>query len=188
MTIAVIIFAAVLLYAGYTMSSGAGGTGDGGTSAPPSPDNDNVPQPLDSGHLGLLMPITNDPATWPSGSPIWSICQAIALAEGAHMAGSVPDRLNNPGDISDGGSVYGSEAHSGSNVTHFPTKEIGWSWLYSKVLNAATGQSRVYLPSMTWVQIAQKWAGNWQAWVGNVTTYLGVDPNSTLNQYTGYGS
>jgi hypothetical protein len=177
-----IVFAVGLVVYGATALLGAGEIGDGG-SAPSSPVNENLPDP--GYQVSSFMTITNDPATWPSGSPLWSICQAIALAEGANIAGSVPDRLNNPGDISDGGNVYPQEAHSGSNVTHFPDKQTGWSWLYEKVRNAAYGVSQVYLPSMTWVEIAQKWAGNWQAWVTNVTGVLGVDPNSKLSDYTG---
>jgi hypothetical protein len=127
--------------------------------------------------------ITSDQSTWPSGSRIWDIARAIAIAEGANVAGSNPDRLNNPGDISDGASTYGSEAHSGSNVTTFPDKETGWSWLYNKLENIALGKSHVFSPSMTWTQFAQKYAGSWQNWVNNVTRELGVDPNSTFGDY-----
>jgi len=36
--------------------------------------------------------ITNDAATWPTGDKIWDVCRAIAIAEGANVAGSNPDR------------------------------------------------------------------------------------------------
>jgi hypothetical protein len=127
--------------------------------------------------------ITHDPNTWPSGDLIWNIARAIAVAEGANVAGSNPDRLNNPGDISDGAKTYGSEFHTGSNVTHFPTKEIGWQWLYDKLQNIANGNSQSYSPDWTWKQIAQRWAGNWQAWAANVARELGVDENSTFGDY-----
>lgn len=181
-----IFVAGILLYFGGSALLGDVGIGSGDEgSAPSSPINEGLSDP---GILtGVAMSITNNPATWPSGDLVWRICQAIAIAEGANVAGSNPDRLNNPGDISDGGSTYPQESHSGSNVTVFPTKEIGWSWLYEKVERAVNGNSSVYLPSMTWNEIAQKWAGNWQAWVNNVTSYLGVDPNSTLSQFTGIG-
>lgn len=183
MEIVAIIFAVALLYFGGSTLLGGGVGGEG-----------SAPSPLideglgDPGILtGVAMSITNDPSTWPSGDLVWRICQAIAFAEGANVAGSVPDVLNNPGDISDGAAYFSQEWHSGSNVTKFPTKEIGWSWLYDKVSNAVNGRSSVYLPSMTWNQIAQKWAGDWQSWVNNVTRYLGVNPNSTLSQFTGIG-
>lgn len=174
-----IVVALMLLAGGLLDSSGTGDSGE----RPPLSSEDNVDAP------GWVMKpsisISYDQNTWPGGDTIWNICRAIAFAEGAYIPGSVPDRLNNPGDISDGASLFRQEGHSGSNVTVFPDKSTGWQWLYDKVSNAASGKSSVYSPQMTWTQIAQKWAGNWQAWVSNVSSYLGVDPNSTLQDYTG---
>jgi hypothetical protein len=128
--------------------------------------------------------ITNDPATWPSGDRVWNVCRAIAVAEGANVAGSNPDRLNNPGDISDGSATYGFEAHSGSAVTKFPDKQTGWQWLYNKINNAfVLGQSAVYSPDMTWTGFAQKYAGDWQDWVTNVTGPLNVSPDDRVGDY-----
>lgn len=127
--------------------------------------------------------ITSSPDTWPQGDRIWDIARAIAIAEGANVAGSNPDRLNNPGDISDGAKTFGSEVHSGSHVTHFPDKVTGWQWLYDKLQNIANGNSESYSPDWTWTQIAQRWAGNWQAWAANVARELGVDKNSIFGDY-----
>jgi hypothetical protein len=129
-------------------------------------------------------PITSDQGTWPSGDQLWQIAQAIALAEGYNRgSGYVPYDLNNPGDISDGAATYGSQPHSGSNVTTFPTAEIGWQWLYNKLNTISTGGSSVYQPTMTWQQIAALWAGDSGAWVNNVTSNLGVDPTSAFEDY-----
>jgi hypothetical protein len=144
-------------------------------------ENGGVPVQSQNGFSGVT--ITNDPSTWPSGDVIWNVAQAIALAEGYNVAGSNPYRLNNPGDISDGASQFGSESHSGSNVTHFPDAQTGWTWLYGKLQNAASGASKVYHPAMTWKQFAQTWASDWQDWLNNVTATLGVDPNSTFGDY-----
>lgn len=127
--------------------------------------------------------ITNSPATWPTGDKVWDICRAIAHAEGAFEAGSVPDRLNNPGDISDWKKMYGFEHHSGSDVTTFPDKETGWNKLYDKINTIALGRSHVFSPSMSWTTIAKIYAGDWQNWLNNVTHYLGVTPESTFNDY-----
>jgi hypothetical protein len=127
--------------------------------------------------------ITNDPATWPSGDRFWLISHAVGFAEGADKAGSNPDRLNNPGDISDGGGQFGFECHSGSNVTHFPDKTTGWQWLHDKIENAYNGTSREYFSTDTWTQIAQKWAGNWRPWLVKVTEVLGVSADSTMADY-----
>jgi hypothetical protein len=131
--------------------------------------------------------ITNDPSTWPGdeSDPIWKCCHAIAFAEGYNVAGSNPLRLNNPGDISDGSTKYGSESHSGSSVTSFPDPDTGWSWLYAKVANIVGGGSQVYSRDWTWDQIAQKWAGNWSAWSNNVTSYLGVSRTSRMGDFFG---
>jgi hypothetical protein len=129
------------------------------------------------------MVITNDRLTWPTGDKLWQIAQAIAIAEGYNLPTSNPFRLNNPGDISDGYDEFGGEPHSGSDVTRFPDAQTGWQWLYNKLSRIAQGKSAVYSPQMTWAQLAQKWAGNWQNWVGNVTTELNVQPNSTIIQF-----
>lgn len=127
--------------------------------------------------------ITSDRNTWPTGDKIWNVCQAIAIAEGYDHADSNPQRLNNPGDISDGGHLFPQEHHSGSNVTHFDKPATGWHWLYVKIEHATMGMSHVFIPTMTWTQIAQKWAGDWQNWVNNVTADLKVAPNSVFGDY-----
>lgn len=127
--------------------------------------------------------ITYDESTWPSGDKIWNICRAIAVAEGANKQGSNPDRLNNPGDISDGAGTFGFENHSGSNITTFPDKDTGWKWLYRKINNILLGNSNVYTTDMTWTQFAQKYAGNWQPWVEIVTGRLGVTPDEKIGDY-----
>lgn len=134
---------------------------------------------------GTLNTITNDPSTWPyrSGDPIGRVCNAVAFAEGYNVAGSNPFLLNNPGDISDGANTFGYETHSGSNVTHFPDPETGWAWLYDKWSNIVGGASAVYSVEMSWDQLAQKWAGNWQAWSTNVTRYLGVNRTDRVGDF-----
>jgi hypothetical protein len=137
------------------------------------------------------MPISNDPSTWPSGDLVWSAAAAIAGAEGANVAGSVPDRFNNPGDLSKGDEhgqpVSGYQVlPDGENTIMFASKQAGWTALYTKLSNILTGSSSVYSPTMTWAQIAQIWAGNSQAWVNNVTRVLGVSPNDIFqNFFTG---
>jgi hypothetical protein len=132
--------------------------------------------------------ITGDPSTWPGDDPIWNICCAVAIAEGYNVSGSVPFDLNNPGDLSPGdedgqSTCGGAQSHGGSQVIVFCTAEGGWTALYNKFNNIVNGNSSVYPVSWTWTQVAQKYAGNWQAWLNNVTSYLGVDPTSTPAQY-----
>jgi hypothetical protein len=129
------------------------------------------------------MSITFDESTWPSGDRVWNVCRAIARAEGANIEGSVPDQLNNPGDISDGALTYGFEPHSGSSVTKFPDKQTGWQWLYDKISNVAAGKSKTYPSSWTWTQFAQKYAGDWRPWLSTVTGSLNVSPTDTVGSY-----
>jgi hypothetical protein len=136
-----------------------------------------------SARAGETNMITSDPSSWPSGDRIWDIARAIAYAEGYNLPSSVPFRLNDPGDISDWASIYGSETHSGSNVTTFPDAETGWNKLYDKLQNIATGASSAYNARWTWTRIAQTWAGDWQAWLNNVTAHLGVSPDSSFADY-----
>lgn len=132
-------------------------------------------------------PITEDQSTWPGSDKIWEICAAIAVAEGYDQgAGTVPFDLNNPGDISDYAGTYGSQKHSGSNVTTFPTAEIGWQKLYEKISNMVTGKSKMY-SGKTWTQVAQIWAGDWENWLNNVTEYLGVEKYSLPSDYVRMG-
>lgn len=127
--------------------------------------------------------VPTDSNTWPGGDAIWDVARAIAHAEGYGQPGANPTVLNNPGDISDGASTFGSEAHSGSNVTHFPDAATGWNWLYNKLKNVHDGKSHVFSNNMTWLQFGQKYAGDWQNWVRNVTTALGVSENDRVGDY-----
>jgi hypothetical protein len=132
--------------------------------------------------------ITSNPSTWPGGDKVWDVCRAIAVAEGAQIQGSAPDRLNNPGDLSKGDEwgqpILGYVTLPDGEVSiNFTSKEGGWQALYSKVSNITAGRSAVYSPQMTWRQIAQKYAGNSSAWVNNVARALGVSPDSRFADY-----
>ena len=138
----------------------------------------NAVQELGSGGI-----IPTDPGTWPRGDRLWDVCRAVAFAEGYNVLNSVSARLNNPGDLSDGADQFGFENHSGSRVTTFPDANTGWNWLYNKFSNIVQGRSSVYGQSWTFLQISQKYAGNWQPWVINVTSKLGVTPDTRLIDY-----
>jgi len=136
-----------------------------------------------------------DPSTWPgptgiySSVSIWNICAAVAIAEGFNRgAGAAPYDLNNPGDLSPGDesgqpTMGPPQFHGGSYIIQFATCEGGFIALYNKFSRIVSGQSSVYPKSWTWTQVAKKYAGDWQNWLNNVTSYLGVDPNSTPASY-----
>jgi hypothetical protein len=119
---------------------------------------------------------------------IEAIAEAIARAEGFYVAGTAPSLMHNPGDLSPGdehGFATGGppEYHGGSFVIHFATDADGWNALRLKLSNIANGVSAVYSPDMTWNEIASRWAGNSGAWVNNVTSFLGVEKDSTFADY-----
>lgn len=132
--------------------------------------------------------ISNDPNTWPMGDRVWDVCRAIAMAEGANIAASAPDRFNNPGDLSKGDEhgqpfVGYTKLPDGEVIIKFTTKADGWNALYAKISNIAAGRSQVYSPSMTWTEFSVKYAGNAQAWAANVTSQLGVQITDTFGAY-----
>lgn len=191
MPIAVIAIILAALGIAYSMNQSAASSGtDTAAPADTGTDSDGFifpdtspPGPLTNDHGVIVQVDPTNRSTWPSGDKIWQLAQAIALAEGYNIPGSNPARLNNPGDISDGGKTYGFESHSGSDVTKFPDAETGWRWLYNKLGNILAGGSHVYSANMTFVQFAQKWAGNWQAWATNVTRELAVTQGTTLTDW-----
>lgn len=132
--------------------------------------------------------ITYDTSTWPSGDRVWDVCRAIAIAEGANDPGSVPDKYNNPGDLSRGDEHGQSVAGyvtlgCGEGEIIFSTKQDGWDALYKKISAAASGSSKIYLPSLTWAQVASHYAKNSVNWLANVTKTLGVSASDTLGGY-----
>lgn len=135
--------------------------------------------------------ITERPDSWPGSDTdlIWNIVAAVALAEGYNGGpGVAPYDLNNPGDLSPGdeaGQEIGGapQVHDGSAIICFALAEGGFQALYTKFSNIVNGRSHVYPASMTWAQVAAKFAGNAGTWLTNVTGYLGVTAQSTPAQY-----
>lgn len=191
--ITVIILASVAKVLGIQTSSAAASSSDTASGDNQSNDTGVVVTNSDQSLTGSF--IGPDPSTWPGPTPtypdpaVWNICTAIALAEGFnHGVGTAPYDLNNPGDLSPGDEGGQQTAgppqfHDGSSIISFATCEGGFVALYKKFDRIRQGKSTVYPPTWTWTQVAQKYAGNWQNWLNNVTSYLGVDPNSTPSQY-----
>ena len=125
--------------------------------------------------------ITSDQSSWPSSDNIWKMCCAIASAEGyAQGAGVIPYDYNNPGDITDDASQYGSGT---SGITTFTTAELGWQALYDKLSNIVNGGSSVYPVDADWQTVGNTWSNGDDNWATNVASYLAVDPTTTPAQY-----
>jgi hypothetical protein len=154
--------------------------GTGSASGQAMPDTDNAGSYNSDGSL-TGSPITSDQSTWPGSDKVWDCCQGIALAEGYNQGlGTIPYDYNNPGDITDSASQYGSGTNG---ITTFPTAEVGWQALYNKLSNIINGGSSTYPSTWTWQQVGNLWAGGDSNWATNVCNYLGVDPSTTPAQY-----
>jgi hypothetical protein len=122
--------------------------------------------------------------SFPSGGltnpQIAALANAIARAEGFGVAGAVPTRANNPGDLAVGDIGHGVANSAG--VTIFGSASDGWAALYNQLLSIFGETSHVYSPAMTFSEMADKWTGgdNAAAWAANVADALGVTPDTTL--------
>src|SRR5271167_4609971 len=119
---------------------------------------------------------------------IQAFCTAIAHAEGFYVEGSVPQKANNPGDLTDDGDVglgvISTTGPMGARITIYPTVEAGWAALTKKCARMLNGASEVYLLSMTIQQVGMKWSGS-ATWGINVAMRLGsyVSPQTTLAEF-----
>lgn len=104
---------------------------------------------------------------------IGRFADAIADAEGFGVAGAVPTRANNPGDLALGGNTIGA------GITVFPTLEDGWNALYNQLVLIRDRRSSRYTPEMTIADMGARYApGDAYTWASNVARGLGV-PAST---------
>ena len=114
-------------------------------------------------------------------SQIEMFAKAIARAEGFGIPDAIPTRAHNPGDLV----IPGSTNKIGEGITVFESDEDGWAALYHELGLIAIGHSHVYSPSMTILEMAEKWtatASQQQGWAENVAAYLGVPITATLQQ------
>jgi hypothetical protein len=112
---------------------------------------------------------------------VQQFAQAIARAEGFYIVGSLPQRLNNPGDLK----VPGTRTDPASGLTVFESIEQGWQGLYRQLGLVVSGNSANYRLSMTIRQMGNIYAPAADrnlpgAWAQNVAGYLGVSVDTPL--------
>lgn len=116
-------------------------------------------------------------------SLVEAFATAVAHEEGFYIAGSVPQRANNPCDLTDDGDVgcgvIQTAGAMGAKITIYPNVEAGWQAAYKKFGRMLNGASEVYLLSMTIQQVGMKFSGD-ANWGKNVATRLGVTDQTTL--------
>lgn len=114
------------------------------------------------------------PTTYPDG--IKNMAQAIARAEGFFIAGSVPARAHNPGDLV---MPNWNGPTLGAGISVFQDDDDGWNALYHQLNLILTGTSNRYNLDMSIADMAGTWTSTQQGpWANNVAGYLGV-PTST---------
>jgi len=109
------------------------------------------------------------------------LADAIAFAEGFYVAGSRPQRNNNPGDLtlSLGFPTTGMD----DIYVIFATIEAGWAALKKQVELMLTNQSRIYTSNMTIFEVAQHYTTtDVSTWAANVAARLGVSPFSKISE------
>jgi len=101
------------------------------------------------------------------------ISEAIAIAEGYWVTGSLSARSNNPGSLK-----------LGRQLIVFPDAESGWQALYRQVALILNGQSRYYSADMPISQVAVVWTGgdNPGGWAQTVAQQVGVTTSTPLSE------
>lgn len=115
---------------------------------------------------------------YPVPDSILRLARAIARAEGFYVAGSLPQRMNNPGSITDPAT---------GKLRQYPSVEAGWNALYRQIEAMASGRSAYYSPDMTLREIALVYTGNDKpdAWARIVAESLGVSPDVRFGDLVG---
>jgi hypothetical protein len=105
------------------------------------------------------------------------LAEAIARKEGFYVAGSLPQRQNNPGDLRHAP----GENHPGNPdaVGAFPTAEAGWAALERQLgLYAARGLT---VADMVY-EYAPESENDSAAYLNYVCEYVGCQPNDLVSQ------
>lgn len=113
-----------------------------------------------------------------------NICQAIAREEGVNVPGSIPNRLNNPGDIEDGkfAQAHGALPNQGQRFAHFPDLNTGYACM--RALLQCPGYK-----GLTIHQALNKWAppveNNTSSYEANVCAWTGLTPETVIDAHLG---
>jgi hypothetical protein len=126
-----------------------------------------------------------------SNDRVGVLAQAIATAEGYDAPGerdghSLPHWLNNPGSLKK--PALGAEnlpTWKDTGLIVFPTEQMGWDALNHQVQLMLTGNSSVYDPSDSILDVAKKYADGDLNWGKNVARKLGISTSCTLGEIAG---
>ena len=111
---------------------------------------------------------------WPPA--VLQLAKAIAVAEGSNPAWC------NPGDMTYAHGHPTKGTVNADGVLWFCTVEDGWDALYHEVSLMLAGRSHVYSLTDTLITVGFKYSNGDRAWAKNVSEYLGVHEDTTLQE------
>jgi hypothetical protein len=119
-----------------------------------------------------------------AGTGVQLLAEAIAVAEGFYIPGTIPNRANNPGDLTKGDfgdtGVY-ITAKGGVQIIQYASVQDGWNALYQKLQNIANGGSSVYSPDMTLGQFINTFSGGGSTgYVNSILSTTGATQDTPL--------
>jgi hypothetical protein len=106
------------------------------------------------------------------------IAEAISVAEGFGVEGSIPQRAHNPLDLKLGDCGFGV---LGEGITVFKDDDAGWAAAVHQVTGMLSGHSHYYKPEMALSEVGMIYSGD-PNWAPNVAKALGVPVTTTLAQ------
>jgi hypothetical protein len=120
------------------------------------------------------------------------LAQAIAKAEGFGVAGAVPTRGNNPGDLTKSFGYATAGTLNAEGVLAFVDLSDGWNALYAVVAYWLSGSDSLYPLSLTIEQVAGNYVDGPNAagfsagaenWSNIVANQLGLSVTNTLQDF-----
>lgn len=119
----------------------------------------------------------------PSQQQVQNLADAIQFAEGYSVPGSIPNTLNNPGDLTV--DITGTGIGSVNGFVQYSSYTDGRAALEQQAADMLTGppMSSIYNPAMTIAQVAAEYTKTEvSAWASNVASFLGVSVNTPIGQ------
>jgi hypothetical protein len=120
----------------------------------------------------------------------YQLSNAIAIAEGFYVSGSLPFRCHNPCDLELGDRGWGVDNGKTIYANADPNSSLddhtdGWAAARRECIAILSGKSFYYSLDMTFNELSQRYTGNDNAgpWCKIVTEKLNVNPLDTIAQW-----
>jgi len=118
-------------------------------------------------------------------SYVIALAQAIATAEGFYVPNTRPAKDHNPGDLTV--DINGRGVGKDGSLIIYASDDDGWDALYQQVQKYFNGSSAHAGPDSSIADLSGVYTATEQSsWAANVSNTLGVDPNTSLSDLTGF--